>query len=184
MEHKGTVLLESERLILRKFTLDDVEAMYHNWAKDERVTKFMTWPYHKNTDSTKMVIEFWMNDYNKLDYYQWAICLKETNEPIGSISTVFTNEKTSAIEIGYCIGYNYWNKGYTTEALKRLIEFFFLEVGANRISACHDVDNIASGKVMQKAGMKYEGTLRASGMTGEGKLSDLAYYSILRNEFK
>ena len=98
MEHKGTVLLESERLILRKFTLDDVEAMYHNWAKDKRVTKFMTWPYHKNTDSTKMVIEFWMNDYNKLDYYQWAICLKETNKIIefiknkGIIYGHFTND--------------------------------------------------------------------------------------------
>ena len=85
---------------------------------------------------------------------------------------------------GYCIGEKWWNQGITSEALKEVIRFFFEEVKANRICACHDINNPNSGKVMIKCNMKYEGTLRQAVRRGTGELSDLSYYSILKEEYK
>ncbi len=74
------------------------------------------------------------------DYYQWAIVYKENNQVIGSISVVGIDESIEATEIGYCIGYDYWNKGITTEAFSMVISFLFDEVNGNRISVRHECD--------------------------------------------
>ena len=63
LQHKGTQRLETTRLILRKFTMDDARAMYENWASDPEVTKYLMWPTHTSTDVTKMVLEDWVNSY-------------------------------------------------------------------------------------------------------------------------
>lgn len=183
MKHCGTQKLETERLILRRFVCGDAEAMYKNWASDEEVTKYLTWPTHSGADVTKRVLEDWTKSYEKENYYMWAIVLKENgDEPIGSISAVHINEDISMIEIGYCIGRNWWNKGITSEALKALIDFFFKEVEANRIQARHDSKNSGSGKVMEKCGMKYEGTLRSSDKNNQG-ICDACYYGLLKSEW-
>ena len=184
MNHKGTVKLETNRLILRRVTMDDVQEMFDNWASNPNVTKFMTWPTHSDTEITKMVISYWLSEYENLGYYQWGIVIKETNQLIGAISVVRFKEEIDEVEIGYCIGEKWWHQGYTSEALKEVIRFLFEEVNANRICACHDVNNPNSGKVMLKCNMKYEGTLRQAGRRGTGELSDLAYYSILKEEYK
>ena len=88
MEHLGTKKLETERLILRQFTVDDAEKIFNNWANDDDVTKYLTWPSHKNVNETIKIREKWINEYEKKDFYQWAIILKEINEPIGSIGVV------------------------------------------------------------------------------------------------
>lgn len=183
MKHKGTEKLETIRLILRKIKLDDSLDMYNNWATNPNVTKHMTWSPHENIEITRMVINSWVEQYQNLDFYQWAIELKETSEVIGSITIVKVFEHIKECEIGYCIGEKWWNQGIMSEALKKVIEFLFTKVEANRISACHDVDNPASGKVMMKAGMKFEGIFRQKGITSTGKITDLAYYSILRKEY-
>ena len=86
MNHLGTVTLETERLILRKFTMDDADAMYKNWASDQEVTKYLTWPAHNNVAVTQMILDDWTSNYSRTDYYQWAITLKENgSEPIGCI---------------------------------------------------------------------------------------------------
>jgi len=84
MNHKGTVALETKRLILRQFTIDDAEAMFRNWASDAEVTKYLTWPTHADISVSKAVIESWIPLYEKLGHYSWAIVLKENNEPIGN----------------------------------------------------------------------------------------------------
>lgn len=101
---------------------------------------------------------------------------------IGSISAFKINEVIFSCEIGYCISSNYWNKGITTEALKAIINYLFKEVGFNRIVAMHDPDNPASGKVMIKSNMKYEGTSRDAGIRGD-KFYDLAQYAILKKDW-
>ncbi len=184
MNHLGTVKLETSRLILRKIALCDSKDMFNNWASNPNVTKHMTWPTHTNEEISIMVINSWLDEYQKKEFYQWAIELKDTHQVIGTISVVSINERINEIEIGYCIGEKWWNKGITSEALSAVIEFLFNHVGANRIVACHDVDNPASGKVMLKNNMKYEGTFRQKGITGTGKICDLAYYSILKEEYK
>ncbi len=180
MKHLGTVQIETDRLILRKFVKEDADAMFRNWASDPRVTKYLTWPVHDNIDITNMVIDMWIKDYEKIESYQWAIVLKEINEPIGCISVVGHKDEIGEVEIGYCIGYNWWNKGITSEALKAVIDFFW-KVGAKRIAARHDADNPNSGRVMRKCGMHYEGTMAQSDTNQQG-ICDTVYYAVLKDD--
>ena len=182
MKHKGTIELDTERLTLRRFNENDVPKMYENWASDRLVTRYLTWEAHERMEMTQTIVDLWISDYRKNDFYQWAIVLTECDELVGNVSVVNINESISECEIGYCIGKKWWNKGITTEACKAVIAFLFEQVGANRISAKHHTENVASGQVMKKCGLTYEGTLRQAGITGTGEICDLAYYSILRKE--
>jgi len=182
MEHLGTIKLETERLILRQFTIDDAECIFKNWANDNEVTKYLTWPSHKNINETISIREKWMKEYEKKDFYQWAIVLREINEPIGSISVVKKDDDIKMVHIGYCIGKNWWNMGITSEALNMLIKFFFEEVGINRIESRFDPNNPNSGKVMAKCGMKYEGHMRQADKNNQG-IVDYIEYGILAEDY-
>ena len=158
--HKGTQIINTDRLLLRRFEFDDAYDMFKNWANDSVVTKFLTWKPHNNVDVTKEILEQWINEYEYNNIYDWAIELKEIGEVIGGISLVKLDENYYSCEIGYCMSKRYWGKGIMSESLIAVIDYLFSEVGFNRIAAKHDTNNIASGKVMVKSGMKYEGTLR------------------------
>lgn len=183
LTHKGTQTIETPRLILRRAVREDAQAMLRNWASDPEVTKFLTWPTHDSIDVTRTVLESWLAEYEKDNYYQWMIVLKEIGEPIGSISVVRQNQRVEAAEIGYCIGSAWWHRGIMSEALSAVINYLFTEVGMNRIAACHDPNNPHSGGVMRKCGMIYEGTTRASDWNNQG-ICDMAIYSILRSKWK
>lgn len=181
MNHCGTHTIETKRLLLRKFMVEDAEAMFQNWASDKEVTKFLTWPAYTSLDTAIHILNEWTTFYEKPDFYQWAIVPKNLNEPIGSISVVSINEKTQMAEIGYCIGRPWWNRGITSEALRAVINFMFDQVGANRIQAKHDVNNPHSGLVMKKCGMKYEGTLRSADVNNQG-VCDVSIYALLKSD--
>ena len=183
MEHQGTKEIETERLILRQFIKSDAEAMFKNWESDPRVTEFLRWPTAKDVSEAEQVLDEWIRGYDDPDFYQWAIVLKEIGEPIGSISVVGKNEKLDIVHIGYCIGSKWWHKGFTSEAFKAIIPFFFKEVGVNRIESQHDPNNPNSGKVMQKCGLKYEGTLRQADWSNKGVV-DACMYSLLKSEWE
>ncbi|MEA4824583.1 MAG: GNAT family N-acetyltransferase [Clostridiaceae bacterium] len=183
MNHKGTIKLVTDRLLLRRFTLDDADAMFQNWANDPKVTEFLMWKPHGCVDVTKHVLADWIPLYAKPDYYQWGIEIKQTHELIGSIAAVHIQENVNMVHIGYCIGRDWWHKGYTSESFAELIRFFFDEVGANRIEARHDTRNPNSGKVMQKCGLQYEGTHRQSDWNTSG-LCDASYYAILAEDYQ
>ena len=184
MQHKGTVTLETERLILRRITLADCEAAFRNWVNDAEVTKYLRWPPHGDISVTRAVYGDWVSAYvNDNRFYQWAIVPKALNEPIGTIGAVDMDDRTDKIHIGYCIGRAFWGQGYTAEALSCLITFFFEEVDANRIESQHDPNNPASGRVMQKCGMTYEGTLRAADYSNRG-IVDACMYAILKRDHR
>lgn len=183
MEHKGTVTLETERLILRKFRERDVEAAFKNWTSSDAVTKYLRWKTHDDISVTREYItNYLLGGYAKNDFYEWAIELKSLGEPIGSIGAVALNEFARSVEIGYCIGEKWWRHGYTSEALAAVMRFFFEEVGANRVYSEHDVNNPNSGKVMEKCGLKYEGTLRQGDRNNTG-FCDTAIYGLIREEY-
>lgn len=94
------------------------------------------------------------------------------------------NEKYLSCEVAFTIGRSFWNKGLTTEGLKAIINYLFNEVGMNRIEARHNTLNIASGVVMQKVGMKFEGILRQVEINKHGEFYDLAVYSILKSDLQ
>lgn len=182
MNHKGTKYLDTERLVLRQFTCEDIEPSYNNWTSDEKVVQYLTWPVHESVEVTKMVIGNWINHYSEPNFYQWAIVLKETNEVIGTISAVGMDEKVDMVRIGYCIGSKWWRNGYVSEAFARIISYFFEEVGVKRLEARHDPFNGASGRVMEKCGLSYEGTLRQADYNNMG-IVDACIYSILATEY-
>ncbi len=182
MKHFGTKKIETDRLILRKFKHSDVSCAFNNWCNDDKVTKYLTWPTHTDLKVTESVLNDWIKSYEKDDFYQWAIVLKEIDEPIGSISVVEINEKANSVHIGYCIGFKWWNKGIVSEAFSAIIPFMFEEMKVNRIEARHDSNNPNSGKVMLKCGLKYEGTLRQSDYNNQG-IVDASYYGLLASEY-
>jgi len=183
MTHKGTIQLETPRLILRRFTQEDAQAMYTNWASDPEVVKHLTWPVHASVDATRELLRSWVAQYENENYYHWAMVPKDNNNaPVGGISVVRQKDAVKMVEIGYCLGTKWWGKGYTPEALKRLIAFFFEEVKVLRIAAEHDTRNPASGKVMEKCGMTHEGILRQADSNNQG-ICDNAVWSILAGEY-
>ena len=182
MKNCGTQRIETDRLILRRYKIEDADAMYKNWASDSEVTKFLTWQPHPSVEVSRSIIENWLKEYSDKKYYQWAIVLKDNgNEPIGDISVVHMNEDISMVHIGYCLGRAWWRRGIMSEALKAVTDFMFDTVEVNRVEARHDPRNPNSGKVMQKCGMKYEGTLRSADRNNQG-ICDACYYALLRSE--
>ena len=184
MKHCGTQRIETERLILRRFVLEDAGAMFRNWASDSEVTKFLTWPTHRSAEVSERVLKDWIPRYEQDDTYLWAIVLKESgDEPVGNIAAVQVNDDIASVHIGYCIGRAFWHQGIMSEALQAVIDFFFDTVGVNRVESRHDPENPHSGMVMQKCGMQYEGTLRSSDRNNQG-ICDACWYSILRSEWE
>ena len=182
LTHKGTVTIETDRLILRQFTMDDAPAMYRNWCSDDQVTRHLTWPTHSSVEVTKMVLSDWISHYPEPDFYNWAIVLKENGpEPIGSIAAVRIDPDVDCAVMGYCMSRAHWRKGIMAEALTALIGFFFTEVGMNRVEADHDPRNPASGRVMEKSGMRHEGIMRQAGRSNQG-IIDVSRWAILRQD--
>lgn len=179
LKHKGTKKLETERLILRHFNENDGLQMYKNWANDERVTKYLRWKPHANSDESMKLCKIWEEITKEERNYQWAIVEKSTNSVIGSIGLVDINEKMSSCEIGYCIGYNWWGRGYVPEALKEILNFIN-DIGFVRCYAVHDVLNENSGKALIKCGFEYEGVLKKFDINNDGEFIDVKMYSITK----
>jgi len=178
VRHTGTQTIATERLTLRRFTIEDAENMYYNWASDPEVTRYLTWQPHKSVEETAEILQQWEAGYSKNEFYQWAIELNDIEQPIGSISVVSLNEDVQSAELGYCIGKSWWHQCYTTEAVEAVVRFLLAEVGAGRVWAQHDVANPNSGEVMKKAGMDYEGTLRQSLKDNQGIVDSAIYAKI------
>lgn len=184
LKHTGTKTIETQRLILRRFREEDAADMFNNWASDDEVTKFLSWPTHRDIEVSKKILEMWISEYNSLENYNWAIQLKENGSVVGSIALMNIDNYIENCEVGYCIGKDFWNKGITAEAFSAVIDFAFKEPGFERITGRHHVDNSASGRVMEKCGLKYEGTLRRIHKINTGTLVDCKYYSILKEEYE
>lgn len=182
LTHKGTKTLHTERLILRRFTVEDAEDMFDNWANDEKVTRYLTWQPHESVDFTRQLLGGWVEAYDSAKTYNWAIQLD--GKVVGGISVVRMSDKCEYAELGYCLGHDYWNKGFMSEAAKAVIRYLFSEIGVHRVCISHATVNPGSGKVAQKCGMTYEGTKREHFKTAAGKFVDIAEYGILRSEWE
>lgn len=179
--HKGTQTIYTERIVLRKFTVSDAQAMFEGWANDERVTRYLTWSVHESPIVTEQLVEHWCTEYENPNRYNWV--MEYEGVPIGNISVVNLNEKYEFAELGYCMSKAYWNRGLMTEAAKAVIDYLFAEVGVNRVSISHAVKNPASGRVAQKCGLTFEGTKREYFKSSGGEFLDISDYGIIRSEW-
>ena len=181
MNKTGTQRIETHRLILRRYRIEDAEDMFSNWASDPEVTKFLTWPTHQSIDGTRWVLNDWISHYDDGGYFNWAIEWKETGSVIGNIAVVRLEEAIGEAEIGYCMGRAWWGRGIMPEALRAVCDYLFDTVGIDRICAGHDVNNPNSGRVMEKAGLRKEGIRRGGGKNNQG-ICDTACYALLRSD--
>lgn len=184
LNHKGTEILETNRLILKRFSLKDLDNVYINYASDDIVTKYLPWARHENLSRTERQINFWINSYKEKCYYNWAIFYKENAQVIGSINLLNVDNYNENCEIGYCLGKKFWDNGIMTEAVNRILQFAFDEIGFERITARIHIKNISSSRVIKKCKFSYEGTLRNILKDTNGEFFDCKYYSILKDEYK
>lgn len=176
-------VIETNRCILRPFKKGDDKAMFLNWCQDPRVTEHLTWFPHRSKEETKAILEMWLQNYQDAPFYHWGIVLKENQALIGSIGLVKYSDAHARGEVGYCIAYDYWHQGITSEALKAIITYLFTDIGFNKLYARHIKENGASGKVMQKCGMKQESIMRQDVRHKDGRFVDMVSYAILKEDF-
>lgn len=178
----GTKRLETDRLILRKFELGDEIQVFNNWTSDENTSKYVGWNTHTDVNQTLEYIKECIKEAENGGFH-WVVELKENNELIGDISVIEINKKHSNCEIGYSYGSKYWGKGYATEALRAVIEYLLNECEIYLVEAKHQSLNPASGRVMEKAGMKKDAILRNRRINKiTGQINDLVVYSIIKEE--
>ena len=147
----NTPTLETERLILRKFTKQDMDALFLI-LKDEEVNKFLPWYPVKDMDETeKFYKERYASKYAQPQAYAYAICLKEGNCPVGYIKVDMEEHH----DFGYGLRREFWHQGLVTEAGKAVIAQVKKD-GLPYITATHDRNNPRSGGVMRNVGMKYQ----------------------------
>ena len=183
MKKIETKRLETDRLILRKFEEDDYKEMFDNWASDEEVPKYVRFKIHKTYDDTKTIIDKWLGKY-ETGCFNWVAELKETKEIIGNIEVISISERNNNCELGYVFGSKYWGNGYATEIVKKVIDYLFEEYNFHLIEAKHHSPNLASGRVMEKCGMKKECSLRERRYNeNTNSYDDLIMYSITKDEW-
>lgn len=151
MDNKNTPTLETERLILRRFTKDDIEALFEIY-KDEEVNTYLPWfPLKSLKEAENFFYERYAKAYELDKGYRYAICLKTDNKPIGYVNVSTDNNH----DLGYGLRKDFWHTGIVTEASKAVLEQVKKD-GFLYVTATHDVKNPRSGAVMKKLGMSYK----------------------------
>ncbi len=167
--------ISTKRLLLRKFTLDDIQDIY-TYASDEQTLKNLAWTGIKSLEEAKELIDgFYSNDG------VYAISLKDTGRCIGCICLNVIPEHEKA-DFGYVLNIKYWNQGYMTEALNSVIMFCFQELELNRVEAFHYVGNEGSGKVMENCSMRKEG-YAIQEVKIKGVFRDVVHYGITKEKW-
>ncbi|MED4207443.1 GNAT family N-acetyltransferase [Neobacillus mesonae] len=179
----GTPTIETPRLILRRLELTDAQSIFDHWLSDERVTDNLIKGAHKTVSETREKVATIVSEYSSKEFCYWGIELKQSGELIGAIDFFNFDSTTENCEVGYSLGYNWWNKGYGTEALSAVLDFGFRHMKVHKISAAHNLDNPASGKIMRKVGMQQEGVIRHMIRNAKNQYKDCAVYGILLEDY-
>ena len=181
--HPGTQVIETGRLRLRRFRPEDAPTAFANWTNSAEVCRHLQWAPHGTVQATHDVLERWIARYDNPACYHWCIALRGSDEAIGALEFVALSEHNRWAEAGYCLGRAWWGQGIMTEALRAVVDFAFTRTPLHRIEARHSVKNPASGRVMEKAGMTYEGTARGRSLV-HGDFVDTAQWAILREDWE
>ena len=174
--------IETERLLLRQLQLGDVYEYYERLFGDADVSRYMLFDPHQTILESLESVQRKLKRYEEGNFYCWGVELKEEAGLMGLVELLRFDEQTQSCSFVYMLGCNYWNQGYGTELLKAVFRFAFEELEVERILADHMTKNIASGRVMEKAGMKHIGTEEGK-YEKLGILYDAEIYEI-RNETK
>ena len=170
-----TPTIETDRLILRFLTVDDAESVFE-WTGDERVAEYMIYPCHQNIEVTKE----WLRSIEHLENeYTWGFVRKSDGKLIGSGGIRFRTEE-NVWSFGYNLRHNCWGKGYATEAAKRMINYVYSEKNAREFVSEHAVENHASGRVIEKCGLAFDGYSEYTKFDGSRLFKSKKYRMILK----
>jgi [ribosomal protein S5]-alanine N-acetyltransferase len=173
--------LETDRLILRKMTPKDAEAVFA-YASDPEVTRYVIWDRHRTIEDSRNFLKHAVRKYESGGEPDWGIVYKGDHHFVGTCGFASWEAGHARAELGYVLSREYWGRGLMPEAVRAMIAFGFERMGLNRIEARCIAENTASARVMKKAGMSYEGTLRQREFV-KGTYQDMKLYSVLRSEF-
>ena len=177
-------VLETKRLVLRNFRLSDAESMFESYCHNENITRYLTWYPHVDVQATRdFITQFQLPGIEKDNALDLAITLKGEDQVIGSIGTVNDFYQDAYGEIGYVIGEKYWNQGYMSEAFEAVIEFLFTQTPITKLRSIHHLENIASGRVMQKCGLKYTGEVIVKKKIDKDDLVKCACYVLEKEDW-
>jgi len=178
---KTTSPIATDRLILRRFTPEDAVPMFENWASDPEVTRFLTWNPHRDPGETLRVISSWVDQY-PLGILDWCITLRRDGSPVGSITAVQEHPSLGYCELGMCLSRELWGRGIMTEACGAVIRYIFESTRYASVRARYDIENPASGRVLEKCGMGVLGERLSADRHGRERL--YVHMGISRADFR
>jgi [ribosomal protein S5]-alanine N-acetyltransferase len=174
--------LTTPRLTLRPFSEVDAEPLFE-YARNPNVTRFTLWEPHRNiTETLTFVREYAALRYREGMAEPYAITLTPDPKPIGSCGCFWASRPNQSMELGYWLAEPFWGKGLAVEACRALVGHVFREYRPERVQARVIGGNVASSRVLDKLGFRFEGTLRSALFRRE-KFEDLLIYSFLREEW-
>lgn len=149
--------LETPRLLLRPPRIADAQTIFEAYACDPEVTRYVIWPTHRDPDETRRFLRECVAEMPRDHRFPWVLIERDSGALIGMMEL---RRSGHVAEAGYVLARPSWGRGYATEALRRAMDFGWSEPGLRRIWAACDTENLASARVMEKAGMQREGVLR------------------------
>lgn len=182
-ESPGPEMIETTHLILRPLIDADAESVFE-YCSDPEVSKFTTWSPHKTLEDSRALISYAKKNYQKNIPEPYAITLKsDPKKVIGTVGWFWVSEQHKNIEIAYALAKNLWGQGLMLEASKAVLNAALRKHNITRISSRCIAENSGSARVMEKLGMKYEGTQRQA-MFVKGQFVDLKLYAVLKSEWQ
>lgn len=172
--------LQTERLLLRKMMKSDSHDMFE-YARQEEVTRYLLWDPHQSESYTAKYLNYIQSRYRSGDFYDWALVVKDTYKMIGTCGFTRFHTEANGAEVGYVLNPAYWGQGLAAEAVRAVIRFGFVELRLHRIEARYMEGNDRSRRVMEKAGMTYEGMSRDS-MYVRGNYVSVGVCAILESD--
>jgi RimJ/RimL family protein N-acetyltransferase len=161
-------------------SLDDTDDMYE-YAKRADVTLYLTWSPHAEKAYTFQYLKYLQTRYRAGDFYDWAICDKESGKMMGYI--LFKRQDEGVYEMGWIYNRQFWRQGLTFESCKAVIDYAFTELKAHKIFA-EAIDAVKSVGLMQKLGMQLEGIQRSQTRDNHGNWADLYFYGLLEDDWR
>ncbi len=172
--------IDTPRLLLRRMTAKDAQDVFE-YSRDPDVARHVLWEAQRHVSEAKDYIRYMNRRYRDDLPSSWGVIDKASGRLVGTIGYMDHSADNASVEVGYSLARWMWGKGLATEALRAVIDYTFETMDVNRIEAQHELDNPASGRVMEKCGMTKEGVLRQR-LYNKGRYVDVALYSILRGD--
>lgn len=148
---------DTPRLRLRPPDLQDADVIFEEYARDPEVTRYLTWRPHKTIVTTLDFLRHCSDDWEGKSRFSYAVVRKDDDHLIGMAELRIDDHGAN---LGYVLARPYWGNGYATEAVSSLVQWAMSQASFHRVWAICDIENLASARVLEKAGMQREGILR------------------------